>query len=225
MLTTLSLKATQEQNAEQNALTAQGQYTDRYTKAIDQLGQKGDDRLQIRLGGIHALERLAHDSPSDQPTIIEVLTAFVRTNTNAPFSTGIRLCEPPTDIQAALTVLGRRNSANDNGTRVDLHYACLSVTDLTGANLAGAHLFCTNLAGAGLIGANLRNADLAIAHLDGALLAGADLHGADLTGAYLNGALLTGANLHDANLTHASHNSATRIDNVVTSSKTTGQWW
>src|SRR4051812_43986332 len=84
LFTGVSLYVTQQQNAAQNALTAQGQYTDRYTKAVDQLGQSGADRLQVRLGGIYALERLARDSPPDQPTIIEVLSAFVRTNNSLP---------------------------------------------------------------------------------------------------------------------------------------------
>lgn len=53
-------------------LTQQGQLTDRYTKAIAQLG---DDKLDIRLGGIYALERIAVDSKRDHPTIVEVLSA------------------------------------------------------------------------------------------------------------------------------------------------------
>jgi hypothetical protein len=73
VFTGVSLIVTQDQNLAQNDLTAQAQYTDRYTKAIEQLGQLCVDRLQSRLGGIYALERLAHDSPRDQPTIIEVL--------------------------------------------------------------------------------------------------------------------------------------------------------
>ena len=36
-------------------LTEQGQVTDRYTKAIDQLGS---DKLDVRIGGIYALERV-----------------------------------------------------------------------------------------------------------------------------------------------------------------------
>lgn len=40
-------------------LSEQGQVTDRYTKAIEQLGS---DKLNIRLGGIYALERIARDS-------------------------------------------------------------------------------------------------------------------------------------------------------------------
>jgi hypothetical protein len=53
-------------------LTEQGQITDRYTKAIEQLG---DDALTIRLGGIYALERIARDSRRDHPTVVEVLSA------------------------------------------------------------------------------------------------------------------------------------------------------
>jgi len=37
-------------------LTEQGQITDRYTKAVEQLGS---DKLDVRIGGIYALERIA----------------------------------------------------------------------------------------------------------------------------------------------------------------------
>src|SRR5215469_6153596 len=57
-------------------LTEQGQVTDRYTKAIEQLGP--DKGLDVRIGGIYALERVARDSPRDHPTVMEVLAAFVR---------------------------------------------------------------------------------------------------------------------------------------------------
>jgi hypothetical protein len=49
--------------------------TDRYTKAIEQLGS---GKLDVRIGGIYALERIAHDSPRDHPAVLEVLAAFVR---------------------------------------------------------------------------------------------------------------------------------------------------
>lgn len=54
--------------------TQEGQITDRFTKAIDQLGK---DNLAVRLGGIYALERIARDSESDHWAVMEVLTAFV----------------------------------------------------------------------------------------------------------------------------------------------------
>ena len=53
-------------------LTEQGQVTDRYTKAIEQLGS---EKLDVRIGGIYALERIARDSARDHPTVMEVLSA------------------------------------------------------------------------------------------------------------------------------------------------------
>jgi hypothetical protein len=47
-------------------LTEQGQVTDRYTKAIEQLGS---DKLDVRIGGIYALQRIARDSARDHPTV------------------------------------------------------------------------------------------------------------------------------------------------------------
>lgn len=49
-------------------ITEQGHITDRYTKAIQQVG---DEKLAVRLGGIYALERLAVDSERDHPTVVE----------------------------------------------------------------------------------------------------------------------------------------------------------
>jgi hypothetical protein len=49
--------------------------TARYTKAIEQLGS---GKLDVRIGGIYALERIAHNSPQDQPAVLEVLAAFIR---------------------------------------------------------------------------------------------------------------------------------------------------
>ena len=48
-------------------LTEQGQITDRYTKAVEQLGS---DKLDVRIGGIYALERIARDSATDHPTVM-----------------------------------------------------------------------------------------------------------------------------------------------------------
>lgn len=63
----------------------QGHITDRYTKAIEQLGKLDGDKpnIEIRLGAIYALERIARDSPRDHWTIMEVLTAYVRQNAPA----------------------------------------------------------------------------------------------------------------------------------------------
>lgn len=56
-------------------VTEQGQVTDRYTKAV---GQLGDESSPVRVGGVYALERIGHDSVKDRTTIIYVLGAFIR---------------------------------------------------------------------------------------------------------------------------------------------------
>src|SRR5499426_4629840 len=53
----------------------EGKLTERFSKAVELLGS---DKLDIRLGGIYALERIARDSQKDHWTVMEVLTAFVR---------------------------------------------------------------------------------------------------------------------------------------------------
>jgi hypothetical protein len=58
--------------------TQEGQITDRFTKAIDQLGKTGPENMAFRLGGIYALERIAKDSERNHWPIMEVLTAYVR---------------------------------------------------------------------------------------------------------------------------------------------------
>src|SRR5215216_7905270 len=65
--------------------TRDQQVTERFTRAIDQLGATDNEgknkKLSIRLGGIYALERTAWDSPErDYSTVMEVLTAYVREN-------------------------------------------------------------------------------------------------------------------------------------------------
>jgi hypothetical protein len=57
------------------ALNRVGQLTDRFTKAIEQLGHQ---ELDVRLGGIYALERIARDSEKDHPQVMEVLTGYIR---------------------------------------------------------------------------------------------------------------------------------------------------
>lgn len=57
--------------------------TDLFTKAIEQLGNK--ESLEVRLGGIYALERIARESAKDHWPIMEVLT---RLRTGEPPITG-----------------------------------------------------------------------------------------------------------------------------------------
>jgi uncharacterized protein YjbI with pentapeptide repeats len=214
--------------ANKNAETAnQKQITERFSKAIEQLGS---DKPEVILGGIYTLERIARDSEPDQWTIMEVLTAFVRQN--APIieenesqssEDQEKLLKLRISIRACLTVIAERKHPDLENKRLDLTKvnisgfnlvqfklkgfnftgADLTEANLFGADLTGANLIGANLIGANLIGANLIGAYLTVANLKGAKLTGANLKGAKLTGANLTGAVLTGANLTGANLTGA----------------------
>jgi hypothetical protein len=61
-------------------LNRRGQVTERFTTAIEELGQLEDEKLAVRLGGIHALEQIAKDSEDLHWPIMEVFTAFLRVN-------------------------------------------------------------------------------------------------------------------------------------------------
>ena len=197
--------------------------TDLFTKAIEQLGS---DKLEVRLGGIYALERIARDSEKDHWPIMEVLTAYVRENAPwPPKKTKVETAKPTrpkkkpqkasqpeqpsaekapeikpkprTDIQAILTVLARRQRKHENPMDQSLD---LRETDLRGADLREAHLEVALLQKAHLEGADLTEANLKGAHLREANLKEADLKEANLEGAYLMEAHLEGANLSGAKL-------------------------
>ncbi len=186
----------------------EGQITDRFTKAIEQLGAidaSGKPKLEIRLGGIYALERVANQSERDHWPIIEVLCTYIRGNAprkpqQLTQENQASIPYPAADIQAILTVLGRRDRRWERKNQL----LDLRKTDLRGANLIDADLRRANLAEAALSGANLIEADLSGAFLASADLSGAHLRGTHLRDAYLVEAKLSGAELRTADLRGAS---------------------
>ncbi len=156
--------------------------TSKKTLAINQLGETGPEKLAIRLGGIYALERIARDSERDHWPIMEILTAYVREH--APWKAEGQHSQPKLapEIQAILTVLGRRTRSYGKGEDWPLD---LSFTDLRRAALTDAHL-----ERAVLWGTHLEDAVLSFCHFEGALL----------HQAYLDRARLIRTNLKGANL-------------------------
>ena len=174
----------------------EGQLTERFTRAIDQLGatddKTGRPQLELRLGGIYALERIDKESPERayHRTVMDVLTAYTREDASRDRGEYSRR-EPPADIQAILNVLNRRQ---EGGVPKDpVHHL-----DLRGAYLEGA-----SLVGAALEGANLERSNLRGAALEGAKLQAARLQDADLRGAYLQVANLRGAKVTEEQLAAA----------------------
>src|SRR5215831_14490687 len=174
----------------------EGQVTERFYRAIEQLGatelgstdneglQKVEPKpkLELRLGGIYALERIAHDSEKDHWPIMEILTAYVRENAQWKVGEKPKTDFPAdplrTDIQAILTVICRRKTRYEKSDQT----LDLRETDLRRARLRGARLQ----------GARLEHMYLRAAHLERAILSNAHLSDTDLDGAHLDGAYLGG---------------------------------
>jgi Pentapeptide repeats (8 copies) len=191
-------------------LTQQGQVSDRYSRAIEQLGS---DKPEVRTGGIYGLEMVIRDSRRDYHNVMAVLSAFIREQ--SPWTTEEKHASDtrwkPPEIQAAIRVIGHRHELPGYKKEDDvpnLTGADLRNTDLDSSRLSRAWLHDANFTRASALGAkfiktHLRRANFTHAILASADLASADLTGANLTGANLAGANLAGANLHDANLARA----------------------
>jgi uncharacterized protein YjbI with pentapeptide repeats len=181
---------------------------------------------------------------------MEILCAYVRKNCGPPpeMSAEVRaaygamsrndeqdrqiaeretVLRPPfVDVQAAMTVIGRRGadrrllemnlrdiSANPDAYRLDFTGAALMLARLEGlhfeeallnsACLEGARLNRAYLEGASLPEAHLEGASLVEAHLEDASLVEAHLEDAWLDGAHLERAWLSGAHLEGARLNRA----------------------
>jgi len=249
----LNLRVTQENAQTTQKLTEKGQVTERFTQAITQLG---DEHLEVRLGGIYALEKIAKDYPDDYHwTVMEILAAFVREKapnkstsssnnqiasqkslpgsnrsskkTPVDFkSDSIVNIKPSQDIQAILTVIGRRalewgkegekkrgeeenqilDFSNTDLRGIKLESAKLRRAKLSGADLRTAELSGkADLRGAELIKTDLRGAELIEADLSDAKLSLADLRSrnTNLAGAILIKATVKQANLRETNLYNA----------------------
>jgi hypothetical protein len=215
-------------------ISRQGQITDRYAKAVDQLASPS---VEVRIGGIYAMERIARNSAADRDAILFLLGAFVRIH--SPWPAGapdgpqhptpavdqtlpwMRVRAP--DIQAAMGTIGRLPRSREEPaislSRVDLRSIALRdarmnrsrfrYTNLARSVLGGVWLEHADLTAADLRSASLHHAHLAGANLSRALLQSANLHHADLRQANLRGANLSNAALDAAQLTGAHADQAT----------------
>ncbi|MGW6024699.1 pentapeptide repeat-containing protein [Streptomyces sp. NPDC055099] len=202
--------------------TQEGHVTDRFSTAVDQLGS---DKLQTRIGGLHALWRIAEHSARDREAVISIQAAYLRTHlpwppagpeaprADAPINDVVPLEVRAADAQVALTGLGvlllqpREHSwLNLSVTdlrRADCDGLWLHEVNLDRSCMEAAGLYHANLTQASLVAVNLRHADLTTAILRRARCVLADLRGARLVETDLRDADFTGADLREANLRKA----------------------
>ncbi len=196
-------------------VTQDKQIAERFSKAVEQLES---DKVAVQLGGIYALERIATDSIMEHWTIMEVLTSFIRVISSSDDRENLKVVTPI--IQAAITVIGRRNFNQDQkNKKLDLSKVNLTKVDLRGGYFRGAILDGIDLREANLEKADLREIYLGKANLSKANLNGARLNNVNcnvdlsvksvnfsqalLIKAHLTEAKLTGANLSETDLNEA----------------------
>ncbi|WP_041253993.1 pentapeptide repeat-containing protein [Frankia sp. EAN1pec] len=198
----IALDETRQANAEVRRANAEVRRANENTHVRElyatAIGLLGADTIDSRLGGIYALERVAVDSPADQRTVVEVLSAFVRVHSTDPAlrpavpdpASPVR---PAVDVHAAVTVLARLPVIPD-----------IPRADLNGAKLTGpAALDRLQAARGNLAQVELAEADLRGARLDEADLADIKMVEVDFTGAQMVGANLAGAQMVEANFAWA----------------------
>jgi hypothetical protein len=86
-----------EASARQAELGRHKLVSDLFSQAV---GQLGDDKLEIRLLAIYTLRRIAAEFPDFGRAVLELLTAYVRTNANKWGD-----ADPPLDVQEIFKVL------------------------------------------------------------------------------------------------------------------------
>ena len=184
VVTWQQLETDRRQLRQQLEVAGSEQAGERFARALDQLGS---EQLDVRLGGIYGLERVAARAPGaaaaaaggayrppgsgdppsvfwasqDRVQVFEILSAYVRTTSHRPpIGPGGRdatLQTSQPDVNAAVTVLARRTVLDGDPP-----------LDLSGSLLPGARLGWARLAGADLRGADLRGTSLQHAELAGA---------------------------------------------------------
>jgi len=165
-------------------LTREGHLTERYAKAIEQLGNSNAD---VRIGGIYALERIARDSDIDRETIIEVLTTFVREHTRSGHRNPSD-AKVEADVQAAISVLARRPNANAETRRLDFYDSGLNDAYFRSGDFRKAMFLYSRLDSASFSGAKLDLADLSFCRATGAAFTSSTARGAHFVNAkYTNG--------------------------------------
>lgn len=213
-------------NEEQAKIARENLYTTLFTKAVEQLGatreikegsnSKTEPNIEVRLGAIYALERIAQDSERDHWPIMETLCAYVRNTTRktSPIPEEIlsilkknwdkmtreevtqiehyKAQLPPIspDALAALNVIGRRSASRrlheHRLTAASKHERAYRI------DLSGCHLRGVRLRGLNFNDSVLENVDFSWGDLSDSSFCGAEISGADLTKTVLRRTQLVG---------------------------------
>ncbi|MGC1496489.1 MAG: pentapeptide repeat-containing protein [Sulfitobacter sp.] len=177
----------------------QGMITDRINKAVEGLGaeklvknkssETTEPNLEVRIGAIYALERIARDSPRDHIPISQIFCAYIRHN-NASLGQKTRA-----DVQIAVDVISRRslemlNYERDHNYQLDLSGCQFRGMTINSAIFENADFSETVWAGCSLSNSNFTNAKLENCHFIESKIEDSIFHGAEMSGFKIEGCTL-----------------------------------
>lgn len=190
----------------------QGQITDRLNKAVeglgaektvkDEYGESTKPNLEVRIGAIYALERIAQDSLRDHIQVMETLCAYVRNNVISD-NIGTRV-----DVQTALLVLDRRSKKalaheRDRGYYLDLaecSFHTLTLSDsmfqnsrLDGTMWTNCSFQSTSFSGADMTNCQFSECIIQNSHFKDAVMSGVKFSHSTIEGNRFDQAKLNGA--------------------------------
>jgi hypothetical protein len=227
---TAQLQATAAQH--QVGIARQAHYTDLFTKAVEQLGavrpltdfhpnvgaksksrEKHEPNLEVRLGAIFILDRIAQESEQHYWPVMEVLCAYLRNKENTGEFMTLRKNQdvhdwinsvplPRLDVQTALTVIGRRSNrrfvrTGTHGDRFDLNDAILQRASFERCSFSGIDLSEAHLENARFSGTTLTEMVFDRAHLQHSRFFETKIRSASFQHVNLFSAQFSGAELSD----------------------------
>ncbi len=153
--------------------------------------------LEVRIGGLYALERIARDSSEDRITVMEILCAYIRENCKPDTS-----CLPAddasweewlkwdtdsrpemrSDVNAAISVINHRGKVQQEFERAHGFILDLNGVDFRGLNIDLKSFSHSNFKNAKLQGASITDSDIQDSAFIGTKLIGARFFNTNLSG-------------------------------------------
>ncbi|WP_107498567.1 pentapeptide repeat-containing protein [Thalassobius sp. I31.1] len=152
--------------------------------------------LEVRIGGLLALERIARDSLDDHITVMEIICAYVRENSPVrslqPKKAPFRRKNPRSDIQIAISILGRRSPS-----QVSIEAARKFRIDLRSCDLDGLMFEGGDFSGGLFSDSRIESSFMRNCNLEGAIFINSLIHATEFYGAILDGARFDDSEIAD----------------------------
>lgn len=219
----------------QVSIARESHYTTLFTKAVEQLGATRDVKrraiddgdnpptlydytetepnLEVRLGAIYALERIAKDSERDRAPILEVFCSYVRNPQNCGNAVELKdipddqikfrewknqLHPPRIDIKACIRILSGELAANQNGdlSRSNLQNHIFIDGALAGTNFDGSNLGASSFNNFNVDNSRFNRAIIVAVTFQNCLIRNADLDEARFSHVRFEACHLTSSQAH-----------------------------